>query len=304
MKVAVYLSAVPQTKGTEKVQILKNFGHGVSYAGDTVEYVTDYKIVDADVAIMQGFVHRDISSAHLHLRRNILDNHKKTIIIDSNLFQFADPEKPNYYLRYSLNGVFPTTGFYFDNNIDYSRWPSIQQKLNLFLRDYRKEGTHILLCLQRIGGWSMGESSVQQWMDNIIRDIRQHTDRPIVVRRHPGDRQQQRLVFPKGVVVSSRKYLIEDFKNCWATITYNSSPGVASLIRGIPTFVTDPMPQHSQTYPVCNTNFKRLENPKLDDREAWIHRLSQFHWNTDELINGSAWRFMRDRLQILESSPC
>lgn len=304
MKVAVYLSAIPQTKGAEKLQILKNFGHGVAYAGDQVEYVTEHKIVDADVAIMQGFVHNDTSSSHLKLRRDILDHHKKTVVIDSNLFQFADPERQNFYLRYSLNGVFPNTGFYFDNNIDHSRWPSIQKTLNVSLKDYRTQGTHILLCLQRVGGWSMGESDVQNWMDNTIAELRKNTDRPIVIRRHPGDRQQQRLKFPKGIIVSSRKFIVEDLKNCWATVTYNSSPGVASLIRGIPTFVTDPIPQRSQTFPLCNTTFKKIESPKLADREDWINKISQFHWNTTELINGQAWRFMKERIELLEPNPC
>ena len=302
MKVAVYLSAVPPNKSENKIATLKNFAYGVNYVGDIVELVTDYKVVDADVAILQGFVHRDISSAHLLLRKQVLEQNKYTVIADSNLFQFCDPERSNYYLRYSVNGVFPTTGFYFDNKIDQSRWPSIQSKLNVSLKDYRKEGTHILVCLQRVGGWSMGESDVQTWLDNTVQSIRQNTDRPIVIRRHPGDRHQMKLTFPKGVIVSGKKFLIEDFKNCWATVTYNSSPGVASLIRGIPTFVTDPQAEKSQTWPVCNTTLKRLENPKLSDREDWINRLAQFHWNQDELINGSAWLFMKERLELYKSS--
>ena len=133
MKIAIYLSAVPKNKNQAKLEILKSFGKGALINNDEVVYVEDSRIVPCDIAIMQGFVHKDISTPHLHLRKCILENHENTVIIDSNLFQFADKNLANYYLRYSLNGIFPNTGFYFDNLLDKDRWTSIQKRLNLNL---------------------------------------------------------------------------------------------------------------------------------------------------------------------------
>ena len=298
MKLAIYLSAVPNTKNELKVAALNRLGQSASAAGDECIYVTDHRIVDADVAVMQGFVHNDISRPHLLLRRKILDNSKKTIIIDSNLFQFADPLNPNFYLRYSVNGVFPNTGYYFDNNIDTSRWPSISARLGCSLQDYRQAGKYILICTQRVDGWSMAGVDVQHWLDNVVLKVKQHTDRPILIRRHPGDRQQKTLIAPPGTMFSDAEYIAHDLGNAWATITYNSSPGVASLVKGVPVFVTDTTPQRSQTWPVCNTNLENLENPKLFDRVDWINRLSQSHWNENEVATGQAWRFMKSRLDF------
>jgi hypothetical protein len=74
---------------------------------------------------------------------------------------------------------------------------------------------------------------------------------------------------------------------------YNSSPSVASLIEGIPTFLTDPHPEYSQTFGIANTDLSRLEDPVLLDRQQWIDRLAMCHWNFDELRSGEAWQFFR-----------
>ena len=301
MKIAIYLAAVPKNKNEIKIAILKNFGIGAAAVGDSIEFVDNFAVVKSDVAVLQGYVHQDISSPHLKLRRDVLDSNQNTIIIDSNLFQFANPGLANYYLRYSLNDVFPDTGFYFDNNISRDRWRSISQKLGISLKDYRK-GKHILICLQRIDGWSMDGTNVQHWLDTTVEKIRKYTDRPILVRKHPGDRRQQTIRVDNRCRISNSASILEDLEKAHATVTFNSSPGVASLIEGVPAFVTDPKFYRSQTYPICNTSLDKIENPEQFDRDAWIHRICQSHWNEDEIRSGDAWKFMRERLGILKPS--
>jgi hypothetical protein len=299
MKIAIYLTTIPKNKSETKLAVLNRFGEGILKSSDQVEFVNDSNLVDCDVAVMQGYVHRDITSPHLQLRKRILDNHKNVIVIDSNLFQFANAELANYYLRYSLNGIFPTTGFYFDNKIDTARWQSISNKLNIELKNDRTSGDHILICLQRVDGWSMGSTSVQDWLDHTVKKIKKYSNRPIIVRKHPGDRKQDHLKFSSQYTISTASKLVDDLKNCWATVIYNSSPGIASLINGVPVFVTDQTPQQSQTWPVCNTDLRLVENPIMHNRTEWIHRISQSHWNDDEVASGQAWTFIRERLNLL-----
>ena len=299
MKIAIYLSAIPKNKSETKLAVLKRFGEGILQSSDQVEFVNNSNLVDCDVAVMQGYVHKDINPPHLQLRKRILDNHKNVIVIDSNLFQFANAELTNYYLRYSLNGIFPTTGFYFDNKIDESRWQSISNRLNIELKNYRTTGDHILVCLQRVDGWSMCGLSVQEWLDNTVNEIRKYSSRPIIVRKHPGDRRQDHLQFSNQYTISATPKLADDLQNCWATVTYNSSPGIASLIYGVPVFVTDTEPKQSQTWPACNTDLKLIDNPTLHDRTDWINKISQSHWNDDEVASGQAWTFIRERLNLL-----
>jgi hypothetical protein len=257
--------------------------------------------VSCDVALIQGFVHEHGKSApHLQLRQDAVNLQKKTnrrsLIVDSNLFLYADPNNTKTYLRYSFDGVFPTTGFYFDRDIDSSRWRKISQDLNINLKPWRTQGNHILICLQRHGGWSMGGVSVQTWLDQTIAQIRQHSrKRPIIVRTHPGDKKIKSIlkINHKNVHVSVNERLIDDLRHAWATVVYNSSPSVASLIEGIPAFITDPVPQHSQTYGMANTDLGSLENPSMPDRQSWIERVAMCHWNFTELRSGEAWQFFK-----------
>ena len=301
MKIAIYLTSISTNKNAIKLAVLRRFGAGISKSTDQVEFVNGHDLIDCEVAVLLGFVHNDISSPHLQLRKKVLNNHKNIIIIDSNLFQFANAGLANYYLRYSLNDVFPDTGFYFDNKISRDRWRSISQRLGIALRDYRK-GKHILICLQRVDGWSMDGTDVQNWLDRTVAEIRKHTDRPILVRKHPGDRRQQTIRIDNRCRISNSASILEDLDKAHATVTFNSSPGVASLIEGVPAFVTDPKFYRSQTYPICNTSLDKIENPEQFDRDAWIHRICQSHWNEDEIRSGDAWKFMRERLGILKPS--
>ena len=57
--------------------------------------------------------------------------------------------------------------------------------------------------------------------------------------------------------------------------------------------MTDPDPNYSQYSEVANHNFKRLEDPKMYNRQEWIEKISMCHWNFQELQSGEAWSFMR-----------
>ena len=299
--VAYYAGIPPNNKNPEKPKILDNFIAGVRASGDTAIAHHGMHVVECDIALIQGFVHEHGKTAdHLQLRQAALNLQKATnrrsLIVDSNLFLYADPKNTKTYLRYSFDGVFPTTGFYFDRDIDPSRWLKISRDLNISLKPWRTQGSHILICLQRHGGWSMGGLNVQTWLDQTISQIRQHSrKRRIVVRTHPGDKKIKSIikVYGKEVHLSTNETLQHDLKNAWATVVYNSSPSVASIIEGVPAFVTDPFPQHSQSYDVANCDLSQIENPSMPDRQSWVEKISMCHWNFQELCSGEAWNFFK-----------
>jgi hypothetical protein len=136
---------------------------------------------------------------------------------------------------------------------------------------------------------------VIQWMDATILEIRKHSRRPIIVRAHPGDKKigSYLKVNHKSASLSVNANLKEDLVNAWATVVYNSSPSVASIIEGIPAFLTDPQPQHSQSFTVANIDISKIEDPVMVDRKAWVERLSMCHWKFDELKSGEAWKFFK-----------
>jgi hypothetical protein len=298
-KVVAYLSGVPSAhKSPHKIEVLKRFVAGVNAAGDQGIAHTGNIVLPADVAVIQGWVHTGSpNSPHLVLRKNAAANvqNKHTIIVDSNLFNYKDKNHPIHYFRYSMDGVFPTTGNYFWDNPDPQRWQQISRDLGIHLKDWRTTGNHILICTQRNGGWSMKGLNVSQWLEKTVDEIKKYSNRPIVVRGHPGDKTASTYLKskPGRYTVSTNQHILQDFSNAWAVITYNSTPGVAASIEGIPAFITDPVPQTSQAYPVANYDLSRIENPDLKDRQQWIEKLAMCHWNFNELSNGSAWQHMR-----------
>ena len=298
--VAYYAGIPPNNSNLEKPQILDYFCQGVIATGDSAIAHREMSVLDCDVALIQGFVHDDGKQLpHLKLRKSVIDqqkkNNKRSLVVDSNLFLYVDKKNPLHYLRYSFDGVFPTTGFYFDQDIDPARWNKISKDLNLNLKPWRNSGNHILLCLQRNGGWSMGGISSIDWMNKTINDIRKYSNRPIVVRAHPGDKKIKSIlkINHKNVSLSTKENLVDDFRGAWATVVYNSSPSVASIIEGVPAFLTDSVPQHSQSFDVANTNISNIENPAILDRQSWIEKLSMCHWNFNELRSGEAWNFFK-----------
>jgi len=171
--VAYYGGIPPYNNNLEKPLILNNFISGVNAVGDLGIGHRGMNAIPCDVAFIQGFVHDDGKNLpHLKLRKDAINlqkkNKKRALICDSNLFLYADPENTKTYLRYSFDGVFPTTGFYFDQDIDPVRWKKLSENLGISLKPYRSTGNHILLCLQRNGGWSMRGIPVMDWLNQTI----------------------------------------------------------------------------------------------------------------------------------------
>ena len=303
--VAVYYAGIPaKNNKMEKRQVLTEFAAGVRhFSEDTVSEIEAAAYAPTDLAVIQGWVHEASQNVpHLMFRKAVIDGQKAsgghTIAIDSNLFLYRDPGNTKSYLRFSLDDIFPTTGNYFNGIVDPARWGKIKNDIGFDLQPWRKEGNHILICLQRNGGWSMRGMNVMQWCHDVIAELRKHTNRTIVVRGHPGDRNTKnylRLKLP-NVVISNNADFLQDMKNAWAVITFNSSPGVAAAIEGIPVFVTDPVPQRSQAFDIANLDLSQIESPVMPDRLNWIQRISMSHWNFEDLRNGSAWKHMREFL--------
>lgn len=313
MRVISFLATLPSkmlldvNRDQEKPQTLIRFIEGVRRSGDVGELHTGNDYQPCDVAVILGWVHEHGKLApHLSLRQAILEQQRarggRVVIADSNLFLYRDVNNPHHYLRYSFDGVFPNTGEYCDEDPDPARWLAMQRDMDVGLRAWRADGSHILMCLQRDGGWSMAGFNVVDWALITAKHIRRHSDRPIRIRAHPGDRKATK--YCRSIINDFARHgirdvsisepdtpLTRDFKHCWAVICHNSSPGVAAAMEGIPVFVTDP--ERSQAREVANTDIGRIEQPDLPSRDRWIERISQCHWSHEDLSAGLAWQHMR-----------
>lgn len=308
MRVANYLTSVPRgNTNKQKEELLIKFHNGVQRIGDESHLITSYHPVDCDAALIQGWVYADTTPVHLNLRKKVIEhqqkNNKYTIVADANLFLYANKVNPHGYLRYSLNGVFPNTGIYCDDIIDETRWNKISLNTGIRLEDQKHDGNHILILLQRQGGWSMDGESVIDWTKNTIKRIRNTgCDRIIKIRPHPGCKKSKVFLsrnpfhkYPKVIMCDPANNLQNDLKNCYAVVNKNSSGIVGPIIQGYNAFITDP--DKSQCAEVSNHNLADINNPKQFDRLKWLQRISMFHWNFQELENGQCWSHIKNYVQ-------
>ena len=150
------------------------------------------------------------------------------------------------------------------------------------------QGDHILIAMQRSDSeqWS-GLPPADQWLTQTIARIREHSDRPIVVRPHP----RQRLAPVPGVTIQQPQSLRGtydefDFRSslgrAWAVVNENSGPGSQAVIDGVPAFVG----ADSMAFPVANTDFAHIEKPRMPERSAWLEQLCHTEWTASEIRSG------------------
>ena len=250
---------------------------------------------ECDLAIIQGWFKENSNAPHNSLRKKIIEhqfkNNKHVLTIDGNIFHYMSQGK---YFRYSINGIFANTGYYFDHKIDPQRWETISKDIGCKLVPWRHAGNHILLLAQKNSGWTMQEKSSLDWAIGVISEVKKYSDRKIVIRVHPTDisqksKYQEISKLYTNVEVSDKINIRDDLSDAWCSITHNSSPGAVSIIEGIPTFITDPMWERSPAAPVGNINIADIETPFMPDRQEWVERIAMSHFSIDDISSGLLW---------------
>jgi hypothetical protein len=310
LRIKSYLSSLPvRINGEEKINALTYFAEGAAHCGDQAEITRSQIYEDCDVGAIIGNAFNanpgKVNLPHYKVRKMVMDTQRELnrywLSIDSNVFIYKDKINPHRYLRYSFNGVFPQEGIYCNETPGDENWNRMRAHYNMDLKPWRNTGNHILLCLQRPMGWSMRGQNLLQWLNSTLIKIRQHSDRPIILRWHPGDWKN----FPKdirfdqmGVTMSpQQRHITADLVNCWALVCHNSTPSAVAPIEGIPAFITDD-PGYSQGGDVANTDFSLIETPNMPDREQWIRKLAQCHWSFEDLRSGRCWAHMRNWVKV------
>lgn len=302
-----YLSSLPiKINGQEKIDALTFFAEGAARCGDNATTTRSQVYEPCDVGAIIGNAFdanpSKITLPHYKVRKMVMETQaqlgKYWLSIDSNVFIYKNNLNPHKYLRYSFNGVFPATGIYCNDNPGDENWNNIRRDYNMDLKPWRTSGNHILITLQRPQGWSMRGVDLMKWLKRTLGKIRENSDRPILMRWHPGDWK----AFPRykstldkfGVTLSPQdRHITQDLVNCWAVVCHNSTPSAVAPIEGIPAFITDD-PSYSQGGDIANTDFTQLENPNLPDREQWIRKLAQCHWSFEDVKSGRCWAHMRN----------
>ena len=81
--------------------------------------------------------------------------------------------------------------------------------------------------------------------------------------------------------------LVKDIQNAHAGVFYNSSSSVASVLAGVPVFVSE---ESAVTYDVANHRTKFIENPMMPSREQWLYDLAGCHWTIEHSQRGEIYK--------------
>lgn len=271
--------------------LMDNFKMGVESHGDQVVDYRENQLPDQELAA--GFVLG--YTLEENFRRKIIDmlRAKKIpqVFVDSNILHYARPE--HEWHRYSLNSVYPNSGVYFFKDIDSTKWQRYSDWHLAPAKAWRHAGNHILIFCQRPKGWNMFGNDQEHWLDKTIDKIRKHSDRPIMVRMHPGDGNRFKAIdklqkkYGNSISISEHANIRDALNNCWCTIGYNSTPNVVAAIEGVPGYVEDPA--HSWAQDVAFTDLQLIKNPPLPDRQLWLDKIANIHWSNQEVRSGQLW---------------
>ena len=313
MKVGIFLKT---TGGSEKLQILKSFAKGVSSFGDYAIMVPERKYVSCDIALIFGFYSKN-RSALQDFRKTIFETHtsfgKKCVFIDADPLKYAGEIKaertssPNMYFKIPYESIYYDKSKFFNKKCPPDRWNLICKKKKLNVLPYRKDGDHILICMNRgiskdSKSWATKGVDTIPWLFKIIKKIRRSSNRPIRVRFHPLSTKEvlssgvhkQIIKLDKDISISGIKRgstLEGDCEGAWAAVVYNTSASVIPIINGIPIFTEK---KDCLTYDISNHNIEKFINkPKCFDREQWLNDLAYSLWCEKELRGGIYWKRLR-----------
>lgn len=177
------------------------------------------------------------------------------------------------------------------------------QQLGVHLKPWREKGDNILICCQnpKSQQWKrMPEPKV--WLQDTIIKIREHTDRPIIVRQHPRAPLRGAMPKLKNVSYQTPKKIpgtYDEFnynlENVHAVVNHSSNPGPQAIIKGVPAFVGC----DSLAYPVGNTDFADIENPEMPERQQWLNDLVYTEYTLSEIRLGIPLVNLLKRLDFL-----
>lgn len=292
----VYISSVANVKKhSRKSQCLESFATGVAKSGSRVRVEHDYVYTPSRLAVMLGWATTNTGGRNISLRKQIIAEQRRrghrTMCIDASCWKYVDDG--SRYLRYSLDGPFYDRAEYANRNSDSGKWQEISQALKIELQPPQSNAQgHIVICMQRDGGFAMKTLNPREWLDRKIQQIRTYSQRKLLIRPHPGDYRPEDFAQYNGradieVADPLKSKLVDNLAGAYSAVFFNSSASVAAVCAGIPVFVDD---SSCVAWKVANHNIAQIESPATFEREQWLYNLAAAHWSDADAQAGLIWQ--------------
>lgn len=146
------------------------------------------------------------------------------------------------------------------------RW----RALKMPVLPWKTGGRHIVLAVPS-ATYLVSHEGMENWTARTVAALKQHSDRPIVLR----DKE-------------SKRPLQADLMNAHCLVTHGSIAAVESVILGCPVFVHP----DSAASLVGQTDLSLIETPLYPERQPWLNALAYNQWNETELVDGTLFRML------------
>jgi len=257
--------------------VFEAFEHSLRTAGYTIEDSS----MNSDVAVIWSVLFNGRMNRNKPVWDHYTKTGKKVIVLE------VGGIKRGTTWKVGLNGI-NRDAYFGEQDNDRSRAAS----LGLVCKPWRSNGDFILICGQHDKSLQWQDMpSMSNWFMQTYREIRKHTDRPIVFRPHPRCRLPHielglKHVYRQEPVKIGGSYDDFDmgFDNVHCTISYSSNPGIHSILNGVPAFVSS----HSLAYPVGNDiDFLHdIEDPMMPERTQWLNDYAHTEYTIEEISQG------------------
>jgi hypothetical protein len=160
-------------------------------------------------------------------------------------------------------------------------------RLGISLATQIQSKPHVLIALQHAHSEQVATlGNMTQWLNAMIRKVKAHTDRPIVVRPHP--RSAINLsALPANIVIQKPRPVVNSYDSfdmhfdCHAVINHNSGPGIQAAIAGVRPIVDTSSLAWPVAVDLCN-----IEKSYDIDRQLWLAQLCHTEYTLDEIKQG------------------
>ena len=159
------------------------------------------------------------------------------------------------------------------------RW----EKLNYKIPKWKKDGRNILVVMPSEKPAKFYGIDMFSWREEVIHTLKQHTDRPIVVR--------EKMDRPTRIV----KTIYEDLDDTFAIVTLQSIAATEAILYGIPAFGLAPNAASSLSL----KDLTKIESPYYPEKDLvykWAYHLAYGQFHIDELKDGAAYKILKEDL--------
>ena len=155
------------------------------------------------------------------------------------------------------------------------RWEKLKYKIPA----WKKDGRNILVVMPSEKPAKFYGIDMNAWREEVITTLKQHTDRPIIVR--------EKASRPERTV----KTIYKELDNAYAVVTLQSIAATEAILYGVPAFTFAPNAAEQLTL----NDLTKIEKPFYPDDDLkynWACHLAYGQFHIEELANGTAYKIL------------